>query len=70
MEANWLARILDEIEGYARENGLDSLMAEVRNARRITSLEMPAEAIDADLPASDPMTAAPAAEFQALSPPT
>lgn len=70
MEANWLARILDEIEGYARENGLDSLMAEVRNARRITSLEMPSQATDADLPASGPVAAAPAAEFQALSPPT
>lgn len=40
VEANWLARILDDIEGYASENGLDSLLAEVRKARRITSLEL------------------------------
>ncbi|MBL9058603.1 MAG: hypothetical protein JNK88_01080 [Mangrovicoccus sp.] len=40
VEANWLAKILDEIEGYACENGLESLLAEVRTARRITSLEL------------------------------
>ena len=40
VEANWLAKILDDIEGYASENGLDSLLAEVRKARRITSLEL------------------------------
>ena len=44
MEANWLAKILDDIEGYASENGLDSLLAEVRKARRITSLELGGDA--------------------------
>ena len=44
VEANWLAKILDDIEGYASENGLDSLLAEVRKARRITSLELGGDA--------------------------
>ena len=58
MEANWLARILDDIEGYARENGIESLMTEVRKARRITSLELGTPDAGLDAPSGSPSTAA------------
>ncbi len=68
MEANWLAKILDEIEGYACENGLDTLLAEVRNARRITSLEVGEAGAAVTSPGGSPLASA--RPDAGLSPPT
>ena len=59
MEANWLAKILDDIEGYACENGLAPLLAEVRNARRITSLELGNPGTGMTAPTAAPVPAQP-----------